>query len=108
MFVKMSFNPDPSKQAQEIVFSWKTKKICHLSLRFNNSIVSQSLYQKHLGIFIDARFVFDEYLKVITTKVNKTIGLLRKFQKTLPRPVLMTKYKAFVRPHLDCGDIIYD
>ena len=47
-------------------------------------------------------------MKVITTKVNKTIGLLRKLQKTFPRPVLMTMYKAFVRPHLDYGDIIYD
>ena len=34
--------------------------------------------------------------------------MLWKLQKTLPRPVLMTKYKAFVRPHLDYGDIIYD
>ena len=81
MFVKMSFNPDPSKQAKEIIFSRKTKKIGHLSLRFSNSIVSQSPYQKHLGIFIDPQFVFDEYLKLNTTKVNKTIGLLRKFQK---------------------------
>ena len=79
---KMSFNPDPSKQAQEIIFSRKTKKICHPSLRFNNSIVSQSLYQKHLGIFLDARLTFEEHMKVITTKVNKTIGLLRKLPKT--------------------------
>ena len=98
---KMNFNPDPSKQAHEIIFSRKTKKICHPSLRFNNSIVSQSPYrfnnsivsqslcQKHLGIFLDSRLTFQEHLKVITTKVNKTIGLLRKLQKTLPRPVLM-------------------
>ena len=39
---------------------------------------------------------------------NKNIGLLRKLQKTLPRPALMTMYKAFVRSHLDYGDIIYD
>ena len=77
---KMSFNPDPSKQAQEIIFSSKTKKICHPLLRFNNSIVSQSPYQKHLGIFLDARFTFEGHLKVITTKVNKTIGLFWKLQ----------------------------
>ena len=105
---KMSFNPDPSKQTQEIIFSRKTKKICHPSLRFNNSIVSQSPHQKHLGIFFDARLNFEEHLKAITTKVNRTIGLLRKLQKTLPRPALMTMYKAFVRPHLDYGDQIYD
>ena len=28
--------------------------------------------------------------------------------KISPRPALMTIYKAFVRPHLDYGDIIYD
>ena len=105
---EMSFNLDRSKQAQEIIFSRKTKKICHLSLRFNSSIVSQSPYQMQLGMFLDARFTFEEHLKVITTKVNKTIGLLRKLRKTLPRPVLMTMCKAFVRPHLDYGDIIYD
>ena len=47
-------------------------------------------------------------MKVITTKVNKAIELLRELQKSLPRSVLMTMYKAFVRPHLDYGDIIYD
>ena len=29
----MNFNPDPSKQAQEIFFSRKTKKISHPSLQ---------------------------------------------------------------------------
>ena len=41
-------------------------------------------------------------------KVNKTIGLLRKLQNTLPRPSLLTIYKSFIRPHLDYGNIIYD
>ena len=105
---KMSFNPDSSKQAQEIIFSRKTKKISHPSLRFNRSIVSQTSYQKYFGTFLDARLTFEEHLKVITTKVNKTIGLLRKLQKTLPRLVLITMYKTFLRPHLDYGDIIHD
>ena len=103
----MSFNPDPSKQTQEIIFSRKTKKIFHPSLRFNNSIVSRSPYQKHLGIFLDVRLTFEEHLRVITTKV-KTIGLLRKLQKSLPIPVLMTMQKAFVRPYLGYDDINYD
>ena len=40
--------------------------------------------------------------------MNRTIGLLRKFQQVLPRPSLITIYKAFIRPHLDNGDIIFD
>ena len=47
-------------------------------------------------------------MKVITTKVNQVIGLLQKLQKTFLRLVLITKYKIFVRSHLDYGDMIYD
>ena len=43
-----------------------------------------------------------------TTKINKTIGLLRKLQNFLPRTALITIYKAFVRSHLDYNDILYD
>ena len=57
----------------------------HWEQMVNNSIVSQTPNQKHLGIFLDARLSFEEHLKVITTKVNKTMGLLRKLQKILPK-----------------------
>ena len=86
---KMSFNSDQSEQAQEIIYSRKTKNIFHPSLRFNNSIISQTPYQKHFGTFLDARLAFEKHLKVITTRVNKTIGLLRKLQKTLSKSVLV-------------------
>ena len=35
------------------------------------------------------------------------IGLLRKPSHLLPRQALVTIYKAFVRPHLDYGDVLY-
>ena len=44
----------------------------------------------------------------IVNKINKTIGLLCKFQNFLPRKALLTIYKPFIRPHLDYGDIISD
>ena len=40
--------------------------------------------------------------------MNKTIGLLRKLRAFLPRQSLVTVYKAFITPHLDYEDIIYD
>ena len=41
-------------------------------------------------------------------KISKTLGLLQKSQNLLPRSALITIYKAFVRPYLDYGDILYD
>ena len=37
---KMSFNPDPNNQAQEVISSRKMMKVCHPPLRFNNNNVS--------------------------------------------------------------------
>ena len=74
---KMSFNPDPNKQAQEVIFSRKTKKINHPILTFSKSTVSQSTSQKHLGVILDTSLSFEEHLISVQSKTNKTIGLLR-------------------------------
>ena len=104
----MSFNPDPSKQAQEEISSKKIKKECHPPLALNNNSVSDTDWQKHLGVVLDNRLSFENHLKIILNKVNKTIELLSKLQNILPRSALLTTYKTFIRLHLDYGDIIYD
>ena len=38
----------------------------------------------------------------------RTISLLQKFLQVLPRPSLITIYKAFIRTHLDHGDVAFD
>ena len=105
---RMSFNPNPKKQAQEGIFSRTLKKVCHPPLRFNDDNVSQASSQKHLGLTLDNRLTFDEHLTNVSNKISKTTGLLRKLQNILPWPALLTIYKYSIRPHLDYGDIIYD
>ena len=70
---KMSFNSDPSKQAQEVIFSHKIKKPSHPDLIFNNKKVIQTPCQKHLGIFLDDKLNFGEHLKHIANKVNNWV-----------------------------------
>ena len=105
---KMNFNPDPTKQAQELIFSRKVQTTNHPPLFFNENAVPNTTLQKHLGMFLDSKLNFSEHLKTIFQKTNKTIGLLRKLQTLLPRAPLITIYKSFIRPHLDYGDMIYD
>ena len=105
----MTFNPDRSKQAQEIIFSRKLKKATHPPLLFNNNNVSQVNFQTHLGVILDVKLTFEEHLKNVFNKTNKTIGLLRKLSNLLPRQqALVTIYKTFIRSHLDLGDVLYD
>ena len=93
----MIFNPGASKQAQEVIFSQKMKKATHPPLVFNNATVSQNNSQKHLGVTLDLKLTSEEHLLNVF-----------KIQRVLPRITLVTIHKAFVRPHLDYGDILYD
>ena len=104
----MNLIRDPAKQAHEVIFSRKTKEINHPPLVFNNNSVSQSSSRKHLGVILDSKLIFDEHQKMISLKISKTLGLLRKLHNLLPRSALITIYKTFVRPYLDYGDILYD
>ena len=105
---KMIFNPDLSKQAQEVIFSEKIKKLLHSTLFFNNIPLSNSLFQKHLGLTLHIKLNFSEHIKSITRKIIETLGLLRKFQQILPRSSLLIIYKTFIRSQIDYADIIYD
>ena len=76
---------------------------------FNNANVSSYKSPKHLGIILlDSKLNFDEHDKTTLNKTNRTMGLLDKLQSLLLRAALITIYKAFVRPHLDYGDVLHD
>ena len=60
---KRNFNPDPSKQAQELLFSLNISSKPYPSLYFNDNPVHQDQLQKHLGLFLDQKKSFDEHIQ---------------------------------------------
>ena len=102
----MSFNPDINKQTQEGILSRRLQKSNYPSITFNGTSITQSEIQKHLGMFLDSKLHFKEHIQNVFNRVTKTIGFLRKLQKILPRPPLITIYKSFIRSHLDYKHII--
>ena len=104
----MGFNPDPTKQAPEIIFSSKESKRNHVGLMFNNNIVNLSAIHKHLGMIFALKLSFDEHLKSVVKKLVKLLVHFENPKVILHITPLTTIYKSFFRPHLDYGDIIYN
>ena len=94
----MFFNPDPSKQAQEVIFSHKSKRSTHPSPVFNNNYVFQTFSQKQVGFRLDFKLTFEDHL---TSKALNSKFIIK--DKTN-----YYIYKAFIRSHLDYNDILYD
>ena len=109
---KISFNPDLNKPNKffflakfknHLNFLWFLIIIYSIVL-----IIIQSLTQKHLRMLLDTTLDFQEHLKSIFSKVNKTIGFLQELHHILLSSPLLTIYKSFIRLRLNSGDIIYD
>ena len=104
----MLFNSDPSKPAQELLFSRKKKTQIHPTITFNNIQVERSSYHKPLGVLRNEKLNFKQHIDTTILKINKGIFVIKKLRNSFPRKSLMTIYKAFLRPLIDYGDIIYD
>ena len=105
---KMQFNPDPKKQANEVIFSRKSNRYTYPPVTLNSNIIATCSHQKHLGVVLDSKLDFSIHIEQKMRKCNKIMGIIRKLSVCLPRKDLLTIYKSFVRPHLDYGDILHD
>ena len=105
---KIQFNPDPKKQAQEVIFSKKAESNNSLPLTFNKIEVRTCQSQKHLGLILDEGLSFTEHIDSKISKSDKLIGIIKTLPINFPGNALLRIYKPFIRPHLDYADINYD
>ena len=103
----MSFNPEPSKQAVQLIFSRKRGQTDHPEVYFNDLLVSSVDEHKHLGLILDKKLTFSSHIKELLYKANKGIGMIKLLSRYIPRPSLDQIYKLHVRSYFDHCDVIY-
>ena len=75
---KLFFNPDPSKLAQEVLFSRKKLVQIYQTIYLNNIQVERASYQKHLDILLDVKLNFKQHIDSGISKINKDIPVIKK------------------------------
>ena len=89
---KMEFNPDPTKQATEVLFSCKNVSPIHPQLIFNGTVVKKVNEQKHLGYILDSVLSFKKHIDEKVIKAKK----LNTFQNLYP-----------LKPWIKCIKLLY-
>ena len=74
---KMEFNPDPTKQATEVLFSCKKSSPNHPQLIFNGTFVEKVNEHKHLGLILDSTLSFKKHLNEKIVKAKMNIGIIK-------------------------------
>ena len=104
---KFEFNPDPTKQATEVLYSCKKSSPNHPQIMFNGTVVAEMNDQIHLGLILDSSLSFKKHLSEKIIKAKKNIGIINHLSILLSHKTLDLTNKALVRSYLEYCDIIY-
>ena len=70
-------------------------------------MIANVTYHKHLGIILDQRLSWTDHINSIYTESFKKLNIMKKLKFSLDRKSLEIFYKAFIRPRIEYGNIIY-
>ena len=88
--LKISFNPDISKQVQESIFSRKAVKAFNLAVFFNDIPVACYSSHKHLGMYLHEKLNFGYHITGKIVKANKVMGVIKRIHNVLWGRALLT------------------
>ena len=66
----MQFNPDQKKQANEVIYSWKSNTCTYPPVTFNNNIIATCPHQKNFGVVLDSKLDFSIHSEQKTRKAQ--------------------------------------
>jgi hypothetical protein len=80
----------------------------HPPLYLDGVIIARPSQHKHLGLTIVQDLTWGVHINEIVDKANRRLGILRNLKYKVNRLCLEKIYKAYIRPILEYGDIIWD
>ncbi len=84
----MENDPDPTKPAEEILFSQKVSETHHPPLYFNGIEVKRVSGHEHFGLILYPKLNFAAHLREKSAMAKKGIGLIKLLRSYLPTKTL--------------------
>ena len=88
---KISFNPDPTKPAEEVIFTNRNLTL-YDSVSYSGVDVMQVDNHKHLGFILDSKMSYSKHIDGEIGKGNQGIGVIKRLYNYLPRKALLQIY----------------
>ena len=101
---KVDFNPTKT----ELLTISNHRQPDTYPLMFENNILIETHTHKHLGVVLQDDCRWKSHIESIVAKIRPQIACLRSFKHKFNRKTLEILYKAYILPHLDYADVVWD
>ena len=81
-------------------------KYCH-RYQVNGQEIEHTFEEKDLGVIMDSELTFAEHITEKVNKANSLVGIIRRSFSNLDPDTFVKIFVAFVRPHLEYGQVIW-
>ena len=71
-----------------------------IEIRIRDSIITKVSTVKLFGVTLDENLTFNDHVKNVTTKISKSVGVMRRLHCQLPADVMVKLYYSLVYSHL--------
>ena len=71
-----------------------------LDIKFRESILTKVSTVKFLGVTLDENLTFTDHVNKVTSKISKSVGVMRKLDCQLAANVMVNLYNSLVYSHL--------
>ena len=71
-----------------------------IKIKIRDSILIKVSTVKFLGVTLDENLTFNDQVKNVTTKISKSVGVMRRLHCQLPADVMVKLYYSMVYSHL--------
>ena len=88
------------------------RRVCggEFSINVNNDVIgiTSCNAEKDLGVMFDTSLSFDAHIHNVVNRANQMLGIIKRCFSFLNRDIFLKLYKAFVRPHLEYANVIWN
>ena len=78
----------------------------NLTLKVDDRTVERVRSFKFLGVVANDTLTWADYIDMVC-KVSRSLNLLRRLSRFLPRPLLLLYLKSYILPHFDYCDVVW-
>ena len=78
-----------------------------ITIKAHNTNLEQKSECKFLGIIVDENITWKSHINHISSKISKTLAILRLLKYTFPKHILKTLYMSLIQPYLNYCNVIW-
>jgi hypothetical protein len=91
-----------------IVFTTKNKHVSDdITLKIDNMHITRVGHTKFLGVVINEKLTWDNHISLVSNKVSKSIGVLRRIHSKIPDSILQSLYYTLINPYFEYCNVVW-